>query len=287
MTRNRGRPGVLGIVLCCCGLLLPATASALQQPDYLRQHCPIAVTVVGAITSTSQVSGHKAGVSLQGVRTQAPVGGFPEPAVKYTWQLSKQDKFCGMVGTLGGTPVSRTSFTPTTATARSGSYIDWSVNAQNPLDGVVKFTVYAKPVAPRASHSSRPRAAAGHQAATAPPLHSVRYMDKNCPIVVAVNISTPGRSVGSKSGVSVRGQKVAEVTAGNASYPVVKYTWHLSHNDQFCGIVGGWYGPRYMSLRPTSQTAYGGEYTDLSQKEAASPTGSLQQFTVYARRKTG
>lgn len=155
MTRNRGRAAVLGVLLCYAGLLLPATASALQQPDYLRQHCPIAVTVVGAITSTSQVSGHRAGVSLQGVRTQAPVDGFPEPAVKYTWQLSKQDKFCGIVGTQGGKPVSQTSFTPTTVTARSGSYIDWSVNDPNPLDGVVKFTVYAKAVAHRAKYSHR------------------------------------------------------------------------------------------------------------------------------------
>ena len=146
MTRTRGRAGVLGGVLCCLGLLLPATASALQQPDYLRQHCPIAVTVVGAVTSPTPISGHKAGVSLQGVLTQAPEDGFLEPAVKYTWQLSKQDKFCGIVGTQGGKPISQSSYTPTTVTARSGSYIDVVVNTPNPLDENEKFTVYAKPV---------------------------------------------------------------------------------------------------------------------------------------------
>lgn len=160
-TRRRSVPSRLcavGIGLCCCGLLLPTTAAALLQPGYLQKHCPIAVTVVGAVNSTSAISRHKAGLSVQGVRTQAPLDGFSVPAVKYTWQLSNRDTFCGIVGTQGGKPVSRTSFTPTTVTARSGSYIDWNVNTPNPLDENEQFTVYAKPVAPRASRSSRPGA---------------------------------------------------------------------------------------------------------------------------------
>ena len=121
-------------------------------------------------------------------------------------------------------------------------------------------------------------------AATAPPLHSRRYMEKNCPIVVKINVAVPGASAGSERGLSARGQKIEGDTPDNSlSYPVVDYTWHFSKKDEFCGIVGGWYGPKYVSLRPTSQTAHGGEYTDLSQKDAASPGGSLQQFTVYAR----
>jgi hypothetical protein len=121
-------------------------------------------------------------------------------------------------------------------------------------------------------------------ATTAPPLHSRRYMEKNCPIVVEINVDVPGGSAGNKRGLSVRGQKIDGDTAGNSlSYPVVDYTWHLSKKDQLCGIVGAWYGPKYVSLRPTSQTANGGEYTDLSQKDAASPKGSLQGFFVYAR----
>jgi hypothetical protein len=110
------------------------------------------------------------------------------------------------------------------------------------------------------------------------PLESVAYMREHCPIVVAINVGA-GFLTDEQSGVSVRGKK----SVITAKKPSVTYTWHLSKQDEFCGIVGGWYGPKYVSLRPTSQTAHGGEYTDLSQKDAASPAGSLQQFTVYAR----
>jgi hypothetical protein len=111
------------------------------------------------------------------------------------------------------------------------------------------------------------------------PLESVAYMREHCPIVVAINIGASSVKKNEQSGVSVRGKK-SDITAKK---PTVTYTWHLSKKDQLCGIAGAWYGPKYVSLRPTSQTANGGEYTDLSQKDAASPKGSLQGFFVYAR----
>jgi len=122
-----------------------AETASLRQPGWLSKHCPIAVTVD---VSAGRTAGHKSGVNLRGVRTEEPlVDGFLEPAVQYTWHLSKTDRFCGIVGTEISYPVSSTSLQPTTATARGGEYIDWSINDPNPSDRFEKFTVYAKAAA--------------------------------------------------------------------------------------------------------------------------------------------
>jgi hypothetical protein len=114
------------------------------------------------------------------------------------------------------------------------------------------------------------------------PLESVAYMEKNCPIVVPVNVFVARGYTNEKFGVSVQG-KLTPITAKK---PSVKYTWQIPSSDDFCGIVGEWAGPkgpRDVSLRPTTQTAHGGEYTDTSLN---SKNGlHLNEFFVYARPK--
>ncbi|HSW85171.1 MAG TPA: hypothetical protein VLF79_00970 [Candidatus Saccharimonadales bacterium] len=122
-------------------------------------------------------------------------------------------------------------------------------------------------------------------AATSKPPHSLRYLKRNCPIEVLVNAFVPGANHEKSNGVSVNAKKINGNTANNVSpYPIVRYTWQLSKNDQFCGIVGVWpnpSGPRSVSLRPTTQTSHSGEYTDTS---LHSSNGlHLTEFYVYAK----
>ncbi|HSW85170.1 MAG TPA: hypothetical protein VLF79_00965 [Candidatus Saccharimonadales bacterium] len=112
------------------------------------------------------------------------------------------------------------------------------------------------------------------------PLLSVDYMQKNCPNYVLVNVFVPGASSTEKFGVKAQAKQSTFVD----KKPFVKYTWQLSNNNEFCGIVGVWpnpTGPQAVSLRPTTQTAHSGEYTDTS---LHSSNGlHLTEFYVYAR----
>jgi hypothetical protein len=124
--------------------------------------------------------------------------------------------------------------------------------------------------------------------ASGPAVHSTQYLERNCRIVVPVNPFVAGGTHNKKQGVAVSGQKIDGGTAGNPlSFPVVKYTWHIPSSDEFCGIVGekaGPKGPQDLSLKPTSQTAHGGEYTDTSLN--SSNGLHINEFFVYARPKS-
>jgi hypothetical protein len=120
-------------------------------------------------------------------------------------------------------------------------------------------------------------AGAPDAAASSPRPHSVYYLRTHCPIVVQVNIYTAGYKSASRNGVSVHGRLLP-------SGEVAKYYWTLDKHVSFCGTVGAWYGTRYVSLRPTSQTGTSGDYTDPSPRDNATPSGSFQGFYVYARR---
>jgi hypothetical protein len=120
-----------------------APAAALKQPYWLRKHCPIAVTVA---VSAGRDANRKSGVSLHGVKTELPEDGFPEPAVLYTWRISKRDRFCGIVGSENGYPIVSNTLRPDTTTARGGKYIDWSFTNPSGSGQWAKVTVYAKPI---------------------------------------------------------------------------------------------------------------------------------------------
>jgi hypothetical protein len=99
-------------------------------------------------------------------------------------------------------------------------------------------------------------------------------------------VFAPGGTVDKKLGVTVHGQKINGETVRNPlHYPIVRYTWTLRKDLEFCGIVGEWPGitaPRDVSLRPTSQTAHSGEYTDSTSLDSANGL-HLDEFFVYAR----
>ena len=117
-------------------------------------------------------------------------------------------------------------------------------------------------------------------ASIAATLHSPRYLQKHCPIEVAVNFGS-GHRIGSGGGVSVGSSKTHVTVNGKPNQYAVRYHWRLSTHDQFCGIVGGWYGPEFRSLKPTTESAHGGIYIDTSVED---PSNSLAEFIVYARR---
>jgi Bacterial Ig-like domain (group 3) len=247
-----------------------ATAATLRQPFWLQKHCRIAVpTEIGTHNSITR---RRDGVSLHGVKTKEPVDGYPEPAVEYTWHLSKRDRFCGIVGSESGYPVVATSLIPDAANRRGGHYADWSVNNHDQLGRYTKFTVYAKPATSltKASGSFDPK-------------HSPAWLQKHCSIAVPVNVFA-GYDTGSKFGVTVRGRKIDGNTADNTSpYAIVKYAWHITDGDRFCGIEGDW-GGFSRSLMPTSQTARGGEYVDHSFGKSLHGN-YLSRFVVYAKRR--
>jgi hypothetical protein len=138
----------------------------------------------------------------------------------------------------------------------------------------------------RTGNSASASAASGAYEQQPAPLHSVRYLRAHCPIVANVNVAVRGGTTGREKGVFVHGREIAaNTTANTLPYPVVKYTWKIPDNDQFCGIVGASYPQKYTSLRPTSQTAHSGEYTDYSlQHSADAGGGTIREFFVYARR---
>ncbi len=89
-------------------------------------------------------------------------------------------------------------------------------------------------------------------------LHSARWLYDHCKIRVTVNVSSRILA-GRKDGVSLRG--VPKNDSGG--HPESVYHWHIPKGVQFCGITGSWSLPsREIALRPTSESAEGGEYTD-------------------------
>src|ERR1039458_4254270 len=108
-----------------------AAASTLHSPQYLQRHCPIAVTV-NVFTAGGSID-KKSGVSVQGKEIDSDTAGNPSPddIVKYTWQISKADQFCGIVGVWGGPHYK--SLNPTSETSRGGEYTDTSLSSANGL----------------------------------------------------------------------------------------------------------------------------------------------------------
>jgi hypothetical protein len=120
-------------------------------------------------------------------------------------------------------------------------------------------------------------------AGAASTLHSPRWLREHCSIAVDVNVFAPGGNYDSKSGVSVRGKAIdGETPANPSAHMIVKYAWHVSQQDHYCGIVGAWSGPEYRSLQPTSLTTHGGTYTDYSQGIFNNGEHEVA-FIVYAR----
>jgi hypothetical protein len=125
----------------------------------------------------------------------------------------------------------------------------------------------------------------------------IGYLRRHCPIVVSVNIGAgAGHLTGKKSGVALQGKAIDRTTAQEPhAPPLMKYNWQISKQDQFCGIVGISYGPKYHSLVPTLNTARHGEYAYIEpsftyrglpgeMEELEQWTvRQIQEFQVYAR----
>ena len=129
-------------------------------------------------------------------------------------------------------------------------------------------------------------AGAPSSATAAPTPHSPQWLRKHCSISDFVDLGGNKPNT-HKAGLSIHGKETPVIVNGTEE-PTVDYTWHLSRQDQFCGIVGVWSGPprpKYVSLTPTSQTAHGGTYIDKSVQNLTG--GHLQGFFVYAKRRTG
>jgi hypothetical protein len=114
--------------------------------------------------------------------------------------------------------------------------------------------------------------------------HTPQWLRKHCPISEFVNPGG-GKPFAQRDGLFIHGKETPIIEDG-IEKATVRYTWHLSSQDEFCGIVGGWPGPprpKLLTLVPTSQTAHGGTYID---KSIQSLTGShLEEFFVYVRRR--
>jgi hypothetical protein len=129
--------------------------------------------------------------------------------------------------------------------------------------------------------SARPLGAHG-AAAPAPALHSPRWLRQHCLISAFVDLGG-NKPTAHKDGLSIQG-KETPITVDGTEEPAVRYTWHLSKQDQFCGIVGVWPGPprpTFVSLMPTAQSSRGGEYLDHSLEKLYGT--HLEGFFVYAR----
>lgn len=122
------------------------TAGTLRSPQYLKDHCSIAVPIN---VPHGHPTDHSDGVSVEGKYIHATVDGTPdEEEVQYTWHVSNRDKFCGIVG-LGGYANAGLSLAPLSETAHGGHYVDTGAPAGqpgDPFDGLVQeFLVYAAP----------------------------------------------------------------------------------------------------------------------------------------------
>src|SRR5581483_3214090 len=103
--------------------------------------------------------------------------------------------------------------------------------------------------------------------ASGAPLHSARYLRSHCHVVADVNIFAPGGKETKKDGIILKGREIRGQTPENPTpLPIAKYNWQLSKTLELCGIVGEYPQPdgpaKDISLRPTTQTAHNGEYTD-------------------------
>ncbi len=118
-------------------------ASTLHSPRWLREHCPIAVLVNVFAPGGSYDA--KSGVTVRGKAIDGETAANPSAhmIVKYMWQISQQDHYCGIVGGWYG-PEYR-SLQPTALTSRAGEYNDYSQANFSTRQQEVAFVVYARP----------------------------------------------------------------------------------------------------------------------------------------------
>jgi hypothetical protein len=109
-------------------------------------------------------------------------------------------------------------------------------------------------------------------------LHSPEWLYKHCPIRVSAN-APDDKPDGQQDGVTLRGR----LTNSPAGRPETIYHWRIPKNVRLCGITGSWPQPsREKTLKPTVETARGGEYIDHSASNL-NATKWMGEFAVYAR----
>jgi hypothetical protein len=123
-------------------------------------------------------------------------------------------------------------------------------------------------------------ASAATEAATHHPPHSLKWLEKNCKIMVFANVFS-GHDHQAIDGLSITAKKTVRKTpiplGSPLPDPLIKFTVHVSDNDRFCGAIGPTYSnpPEPLHMTQTGKGTF--TFTDKTQTYANLQAGANMQ----------